>query len=59
MTGVEVVLPCRLMSADGLASDFTNFVPSFQALLDYIWLQPDSLRVERFIPLPPREEVRG
>jgi 2',5'-phosphodiesterase len=37
VTGVELLLPLALRSADDLATPYTNFTSGYKALLDYVW----------------------
>eukprot|EP00803_Ostreobium_quekettii_P002086 evm.model.scf_565.5 EVM.evm.TU.scf_565.5 scf_565:12776-26338(-) len=57
--GVDVAIPFKLRSADGLETPFTNYVRHYCALLDYIWYDPRHLRVERGVPMPSERELRS
>ena len=46
----------KLTSACGFPS-YTNFSAGFHSCLDYIFVESDSLCVDRVIPLPTHEEV--
>ena len=46
----------KFSSACGYPS-YTNFSASFHSCLDYIFIEPDSFRVEKVIPLPSHEDV--
>lgn len=37
VSGVDLQIPFRLTSADGLKTDFTNFVRGYKGALDYVW----------------------
>ena len=37
VTGVELHIPFTLASADGLTTDFTNYVRGYKGALDYVW----------------------
>uniref|UniRef100_A0A3B3ZV42 2',5'-phosphodiesterase 12 n=1 Tax=Periophthalmus magnuspinnatus TaxID=409849 RepID=A0A3B3ZV42_9GOBI len=45
-----------LLSACG-TPPYTNYVGGFQGCLDYIYIQPDHMKVTQVIPLPSHEEV--
>lgn len=59
VTGTPLSIPFQLRSADELQSAFTNYVRGYSGLLDYIWYEPQRLTVDRAIPLPSLEEVKG
>ncbi|PSC75583.1 2, 5 -phosphodiesterase 12 [Micractinium conductrix] len=59
VAGVELDIPFRLRSADGLRTPFTNYVQGYQGLLDYIWYEPSALEVVREVPLPTLAEMGG
>lgn len=41
---MDLELPFRLRAADDLKTPFTNYVPGYKGLLDYIWCVCGSLR---------------
>ncbi|RVE72565.1 hypothetical protein OJAV_G00039790 [Oryzias javanicus] len=45
-----------LLSACGQPA-YTNYVGGFHGCLDYIFIQPESMKVEQVIPLPNHQEV--
>lgn len=45
-----------LLSACGQPA-YTNYVGGFHGCLDYIFIQPESMKVEQVIPLPSHQEV--
>lgn len=57
--GIPLDIPFQLRSADELQSPFTNYVRGYSGLLDYVWYEPQQLKVERAIPLPTLEEVKA
>ncbi|DBA96565.1 TPA: hypothetical protein ACH3X1_015434 [Trebouxia sp. C0004] len=59
VNGISLSIPYQLRSADDLQSSFTNYVRGYSGLLDYIWYEPQRMRVERAIPLPSLEEVKA
>lgn len=56
MTGMMLRHELNLDSACGFPK-FTNFVPSFQACIDYIFYEKDRLTVETVVPLPSQETL--
>ncbi|DBA65768.1 TPA: hypothetical protein ACH3X2_002808 [Trebouxia sp. C0005] len=59
VNGISLSIPYQLRSADDLHSPFTNYVRGYSGLLDYIWYEPQRMKVERAIPLPSLEEVKA
>ncbi len=59
VNGIPLSIPYQLRSADDLQSPFTNYVRGYSGLLDYIWYEPQRMKVERAIPLPSLEEVKA
>ena len=59
VNGISLSIPFQLRSTDELQSPFTNYVRGYSGLLDYIWYEPQRLKVERAIPLPSLEEVQA
>ena len=59
VNGIPLSIPFQLRSADDLQTPFTNYVRGYCGLLDYMWYEPSRLKVERAIPLPTLEEVKG
>lgn len=59
VNGISLSIPYQLRSADDLHSPFTNYVRGYSGLLDYIWYEPQRMKVERAIPLPSFEEVKA
>lgn len=59
VNGIPLSIPYKLRSADDLRSPFTNYVRGYSGLLDYIWYEPQRMKVERAIPLPSLEEVKA
>ncbi len=59
VNGIRLSIPYQLRSADDLQSPFTNYVQGYSGLLDYIWYEPQRMKVERAIPLPSLEEVKA
>jgi 2',5'-phosphodiesterase len=55
--GLDLSIPVRLASADGLQTAFTNYVRGYNGALDYVWLERERMRVAREIPLPSEVEV--
>uniref|UniRef100_A0A3P9M362 2',5'-phosphodiesterase 12 n=1 Tax=Oryzias latipes TaxID=8090 RepID=A0A3P9M362_ORYLA len=45
-----------LLSACGQPA-YTNYVGGFHGCLDYVFIQPQSMKVEQLIPLPSHQEV--
>ncbi|XP_058443291.1 2',5'-phosphodiesterase 12 [Malaya genurostris] len=54
--GVTLAQPFMFQSACGCPK-FTNYTVGFQACIDYIYYQCDSLRVNDVVPLPSEEEL--
>lgn len=59
VTGVDLQIPFRLTSADGLTTDFTNFVRGYKGALDYVWHEAARMHAARQIPLPTLEDVQS
>ena len=59
VVGIPLSVPFQLRSADDLQTPFTNYVRGYCGLLDYMWYEPSRLKVERAIPLPSMEEMKG
>ena len=55
--GLDLSIPVRLASADGLRTAFTNYVRGYNGALDYVWLERERMGVVREIPLPSEVEV--
>ncbi|KAM9364312.1 2',5'-phosphodiesterase 12 [Pholidichthys leucotaenia] len=54
---LELVSPLPpLLSACG-QPEYTNYVGGFQGCLDYIFIQPNHMKVKQVIPLPTHQEV--
>lgn len=59
IVGLELTIPFQLGSADGLRTEFTNYVRGYSGALDYVWYEPTRLRVLREVPLPAKLEVES
>ena len=59
IVGLDVTIPFQLRSADGLRTEFTNYVRGYSGALDYVWYEPARLRVLREVPLPSKLEVES
>ncbi|UPQ97080.1 putative RibB-like alpha/beta DHBP synthase [Chloropicon primus] len=46
-----------LTSADGLRSSFTNYVKGYIGALDYIFFNPQGMKLEDFAPLPLERDL--
>ena len=46
----------NIKSACGIP-EYTNYVPNFQATLDYIFIDSDRLQVESVVPMPDHQDV--
>ena len=57
IVGLDLTIPFDLRSADGLRTEFTNYVKGYIGALDYVFYEPARLRVLREIPLPSEVEV--
>lgn len=59
ISGADLSSPFVLCSADELKTPFTNYVRGYTGLLDYVWYQPERMRLRTYYPQPPAEELEG
>lgn len=52
VAGTALSIPFRLASADGLTTDFTNYVRGYKGALDYVWCAPCASAVACLKRLP-------
>jgi 2',5'-phosphodiesterase len=59
VTGVDIVLPYQLRSADDLKTPYSNYTSGYVALLDYVWYSEQQLQVLGCpVPVPAREQLQ-
>mmetsp|Transcript_9356 Transcript_9356/g.28148 ORF Transcript_9356/g.28148 Transcript_9356/m.28148 type:complete len:1012 (-) Transcript_9356:263-3298(-) len=59
VVGVDLTIPFHLAPADGLVTEFTNYVRGYRGFLDYVWHEPDRMHAARQVPLPTRADVQA
>lgn len=60
ITGVDLFLPQAFESTHALnAGVFTNYVPGYKGLLDYIWVDSGAMKVVKSLPVPPVDTLGG
>ncbi|GAX76948.1 hypothetical protein CEUSTIGMA_g4395.t1 [Chlamydomonas eustigma] len=64
VTGVDVDIPSissigGLRSADDLKTPFSNYTSGYKALLDYVWYDPQCLKVISSVKMPSEEALAG
>lgn len=60
VTGVDLSLPQTFKSTHPLDTGiFTNYVPGYQGLLDYIWVDAQAMHVVHAHPVPPVDTLGG
>ena len=56
MPGIDLSHQLNVDSACGYP-EYTNYVPSFKACIDYIFYEKDSLYVESVVPMPAHDII--